>query len=275
MRADLEKAAGAGPFDLVVDPSGYLPEEVRLVADVFGAVSPRLLFVSTVDAYDGWPEYPVSESSPLHSPVADVENSPYGHRKAACELLLRQVWPGDLLVVRPGVILGPREPKGRLPWWLRRVARGGSVLGPGDPERPIQPVDVDDVAAFVVRLAESSWAGAVNVAAPPGHTTMGRLLAACAHRTGGDVDFRWVADEALVAAGVRDWTELPMWRPAAGTWQVSVDLALSLGLRLRPVEETVRRTWEWLRAGGEVAAHWRTAEHGIDPVKEAALIPRW
>jgi hypothetical protein len=46
----------------------------------------------------------------------------------------------DVLVIDvPG--LGPRENVGRLPWWLKRIARGGPVLAPGPHDLPLQYID--------------------------------------------------------------------------------------------------------------------------------------
>ena len=54
------------------------------------------------------------------------------------------------LLVRSGLILGPYENIGRLPWWLNRVARGGPVLAPGPRDLPLQYVDVRDLADWVL-----------------------------------------------------------------------------------------------------------------------------
>lgn len=197
--------------------------------------------------------------------------------------MLRQVWPGELLTVRPGVVLGPREPKGRLLWWLTRMRRGGRVLAPGDPDRPIQLIDVRDAAAFLVDMAGHEVTGGVNLAARPGHTTMGQFLQTCADVTQEDraaggragAELVWVPDEVLVAAGVREWTELPLWRPAPGTWAMSTELAHHFGLVCRPIEMTIADTRQWLDAGEHVTAHWRTAEHGIAVDKEERLLSAW
>jgi len=43
----------------------------------------------------------------------------------------------SLTALFTGLIVGPHETTGRLPWWLIRIARGGSVLAPGDPDSPV------------------------------------------------------------------------------------------------------------------------------------------
>jgi 2'-hydroxyisoflavone reductase len=142
----------------------------------------------------------------------------YGSYKAGAERAVMEVFADGALVLRPGVILGPHENVGRLTWWLRRLARGGRVLAPGDPNRPIQPIDVRDVARFTLDLAKAGHAGVLNVAAPMGHAAFGAMLAQCAHVTGSESEFVWVNDGFLVEHGVRQWTEIPLWRVHPGTW---------------------------------------------------------
>ena len=109
----------------------------------------------------------------------------YGALKATCELAARQWFGDECLILRPGVVLGPHEYVGRLPWLLRRMHRGGQVLAAGDAHRPIQPVDVRDLAAFVLHAIERGLGGAMNVTAPVGHSTYGEMLTACREVTGG------------------------------------------------------------------------------------------
>ena len=53
----------------------------------------------------------------------------------------------------------------------------------------------------------------------------------------------WAPDDVLLAAGVRPYTELPMWAPdipeLAGTWEASGDRARLAGMRYRPLADTV------------------------------------
>lgn len=171
------------------------------------------------------------------------------------------------------VVLGPGEYVGRLPWWLHRARRGGRMLAPGRPETFIQPVDVRDVAAFAVDQAAAATAGgAFNIAGPLRGETMDGFLRSCLAVTGGRGELVWVPDEVLVRHGVREWTELPLWRTAAGAWAVDSARAHAAGLRCRPLPETVADTWAWLTGGGVPVDHPRSADHGIAEDKETRIL---
>ena len=281
VRADLDRLASSGPWDLVIDTSGYVPRESGMIARVLEPVAARMVFVSSVSAYVGWPVEPLTEASPVLQCPPDADGdfgfdgdpgpSVYGFTKAGCERAVLEVFgAARTTVLRPGVILGPGEYVGRLPWWLRRMERGGRVLAPGQPPRSIQPVDVRDVAGFAL----SAPAGIFNVTGPA--TTMAKFLTACRDVAGGRAEFSWVIDEDwLVAHGVAQWTELPLWRTYRGTWAVDSGAALAAGLTQRALRETAADTWAWMLAGDAGLAHERASEQGITAEKEAAILQRW
>jgi len=177
-------------------------------------------------------------------------------------------------VLRPGVILGPREYVGRLVWWLSRFAEGGPIIGPGAPDRTIQPIDVRDVARFILTCAREELSGSYNVTAPIGSATFGGFLAACRDATDSDAEVRWVPDEVLLAAGVRQWSEMPLWRVADGVWAVDSTKAARHGLRCRPLRETVTDTWAWMQSGAFVDGRDRSPEVGMSREREADLLGR-
>ncbi len=283
---DIARLAGSGRWDAAADMSGYVPSTVASAAEALRPVADRYIYMSTVNAYLGWPDEPLADDSPTYqvtpdmvsaTPGADRGMAPtveYGQLKAACELAARQ-WFGDqCAILRPGVVLGPHEYVGRLPWLLRRMRTGGRVLAAGDPGRPIQPVDVRDLAAFVIRVIADQLGGAMNVTAPVGHSTYGELLETCRDVTGGNAELVWVDDEWLSGQDVTPWTEIPLWRTAAGTWNVSSARAEAAGLACRPLPETVTGTWEWMRREDPMP-HERADETGIDPAKEQRLLAAW
>jgi nucleoside-diphosphate-sugar epimerase len=280
---DIARLVEAGPWDAVVDTSGYVPREVLAACERLEPVTGRYIFMSTVSVYRGWPVEPLSEESEvLYCPPdagpeygEDVEDGPtrYGYQKSGCELAVAQTFgAGRFTSLRPGVVLGPREYVGRLPWWLRRVAAGGQVLAPGSPDRSIQPVDVRDLAAFALTAAERSIAGAYNVAAPIGRETFRDMLHACAEVTGSDAEFVWVPDERLLAEGIRQWSEMPLWRTFPGVWRVDPAAALAAGLTCRQLADTVADTWSWLHdTNGEVGDE-RASEIGISREREQRIL---
>ncbi|MFR9725837.1 NAD-dependent epimerase/dehydratase family protein [Streptomyces sp. MS19] len=281
---DLKRLADAGSWDAVVDTSSadFAPRRVLAAARVLEGVARRYVYVSTVNAYAGWPEEPLTEGSPLLDAPPDAdddfgrERSPatyYGVQKAGSErAVLAMFGEARSVILRPGVILGPEEYVGRLPWWLRRAERGGPILAPGTPEQTIQPIDVRDVARFALDRAAAATGGAFNLAAPIGRETMGGFLDACLHTTGSTGELRWVTADFLAGHGVRQWTELPLWRTAPGAWAVDATAAHTAGLHCRPLSTTVADTWNWLRAGGRAVEHPRWHDHGIERLKEAALL---
>ena len=42
-----------------------------------------------------------------------------------------------------------------MPWWLRRIERGGQVLAPGTPSRPLQYIDARDMDQQAFRWIEA------------------------------------------------------------------------------------------------------------------------
>lgn len=282
---DLAALAGHGPWDAVIDVAGAVPAIVGNTARALAGVADRYVFISTVSAYRDWPHAPISEASPLW--VGDPDRDPgtrawdpdaYGPLKVGCELAVAQVFDAaHRLVLRPHVVLGPREYVGRLAWWLDRMRRGGAVLAPG-PDRPIQPVDVRDLAGFALDRTEAGAAGVYNVAGA-GRETYGHMLSACAAEVADVAEeparLVWVDENWLVDQGVAEWTELPLWRNAAAPWGMETGPARADGLVCRPLAETVADTWAWLRDGGRPVEHERRVEHGIAPDREAQLLRAW
>ncbi|MDQ0989103.1 NAD-dependent epimerase/dehydratase family protein [Streptomyces sp. V3I7] len=269
-----------GPWDAVIDAGGQHPRTVGLSARTLSGRADAYLFVSSFHAYADWPAAPVDEESPRHAcaPDAAVDDVPGNALKAGCERAVEAFFEGRTVILNPGIIVGPRESPGRLLWWLERMARGGDVLVPGGPERPVQLIDARDIAAFGTRLLEAGGAGHYLVAGPQGAESLGSLFAACAEVTGAGAQLHWTADELLLDHEVGPWTELPFWAPdqpaMAGVWSASTVRADAAGLRCRPLAETVADTWRWLRERGPTDKPYRQGKIplGIDADKEAAVL---
>jgi nucleoside-diphosphate-sugar epimerase len=274
-------ALAAEHYDVVVDTWSGAPLVVRDAARALAAGTDRWVYVSSRSVYS-WPlERGADESAPVVEGDPDADATDYPADKRGAELALERELGADRVVaLRAGLILGPRDNVGRLPWWLRRIARGGRTLAPDGPGLPIQYVDPRDLAALGLDAAVAGRSGPVDVVSPPGSSTLGDVLHACVEVTGSDAELVWVDAAFLAREGVAPWTELPIWLPESDESYAlhtsDVRRALHWGLRIRPLRETVADCWAWVR---EVDAAGTTppprADIGLDPAREIELLDRW
>jgi 2'-hydroxyisoflavone reductase len=184
--------------------------------------------------------------------------------------------PGRVLNIRPGLIVGPHDPSDRFTYWPVRVARGGELLAPGRPERPVQIIDVRDLAEWTVGMIEARSVGVYNATGPEQPLPMGQLLEICRQVSGSQAAFTWVNEDFLLAQEVKPWTELPLWLPesdaaAAGLSTVDCRKAMAAGLTFRPVAETVAATLAWSATRPD-DYRWRA---GLAAGREQALLAAW
>ena len=240
-------------WDGLVDTSGYVPRIVRQSAELLHDQVERYVFVSSISVYDDFSK-PVTESTPV-AELADAATEDvlehYGALKAACERVVEETYGDRSARVRAGLIVGPYDPTDRFTYWPRRIARGGAVLGPGNPDAPVQFVDARDLAAWLVKLALFGPGGTFNATGPARPLTFAALLERARAATGSDARLVWVDEQHVLDAGVQPWTELPLWLPGsdhAGMARADISKALAAGLTFRPVEETVADTLAWDRS---------------------------
>lgn len=241
-------------FDAVIDVSGYRPEQLRRVIEALGGRIPHYTFISTISVYRRLPPgRPYDEGAPTEDGTDG-----YGALKARCEEAVDELLPGRAAHVRAGLIVGPHDPTGRFGYWPRRLARGGDVLAPGRPQRPVQFIDARDLARWCVLLAENRAAGRFNAVGPARRLTMAEFLGACRAASNSESCLHWVPDEQLASAGVQPWTELPLWVPendpdAGGVMLADNRKAAAAGLTFRPAAETIKDTLVWELGRGEAA----------------------
>ncbi|MGG2466013.1 NAD-dependent epimerase/dehydratase family protein [Streptomyces sp. RGM 3693] len=271
-----------GGWDAVVDTWSAAPVAVRDAARLLADRVETYAYVSTGSVYAYPPTQRISETAPLVTGAdpAATDADDYARAKRGGELAALDAFGDDrTLLVRAGLILGPYENIGRLPWWLTRIARGGPVLAPGPHDLPLQYIDARDLAEWTLDAVRDGRSGAYNLVSEPGHTTMGELLESCVRVTGSSAELRWTEPADVLAADIEPWMELPIWLPPGEVHDVmhggDVTKAVAAGLRCRPVGETVADTWEWLgRIGGVAPQRPDRPALGLPAEKEAAVLLR-
>ncbi len=254
-------------FDAVVDCSGYTPEQVKGTAIVLRDQVAHYVFVSTISVYARFaPGLAYDESAPV-----TTDATGYGGGKARAEEALKAAYAERATCVRPGLIVGPYDPTGRFTYWPLRMARGGQVLAPGRPERPVQCIDARDLAAWCIQLALQHRGGVFHGVGPTG--TMADMLAACQQAAGAESQLRWCTDAELVQADVAPWTGLPLWIPESdasfgGMLLASDRRARQAGLQTRSWLATAQDTLTWARTTPQAAQ----LGSALAPEAEAALL---
>lgn len=271
---DLSALAGR-TWDLVFDPACYLPRLARMSAEALRDAAPRYTFVSTLSVYSDQLTLGQDETAPLATiddpTTEEITDESYGALKVLAEEEVRRVYGEAALVLRPGFICGPYDSVDRMPFWLRRVARGGEVLAPESPDAQVQLIDARDIARFALASAEEERGGTFNLCAPQEPYRFGDLLEAAARVVGQtDVRFVWAPTAFLVEHGLDRWG-LPWWSPPSeiGISRCDASRALAAGLDVRPVEESLRDCWAWDRTrAGEPLRD----DAGLSPEREAELL---
>lgn len=241
------KALEGREFDVVIDNSGYYPRHVKASAELLAPHVKQYIYVSSISAYALTEPVDQDEDAPLATmddPTLETmgENYQYyGALKALCEQAALAAMPGRTTVVRPGFIVGPGDHTYRFSYWPLRIRQGGDVAVPGDPEDPIQVIDVRDLTEWIIRLAESGTTGVFNACGPATTLTMGDAVKACQATVGGDATITWLG---TAFGEAHPDVAFPIWAPREGEYagfhRFSNRRAVAAGLTFRPIEDTIK-----------------------------------
>ena len=265
-RDDALASIAAEHWDAVIDVARQPGHVRRAVRDLEPMVE-RYIFVSSGNAYASQEEIGQNEDALLLDPLdADAMASmeDYGAAKVACEnAVLAGFGSSRTVIARAGLIGGPGDLSGRSGYWPWRFAHpsgeDGTVLVPDTPELPTAIIDVRDLAAWLVLLAEGGPVGTFNAMgmSVPFLKHIDAARAAAAHH-GAIVraPASWLADH-----GVGEWSgprSMPLWlvdRSWYGMNARSNERALTAGLELRPLSDTLAAALDWEIARADAGPH--------------------
>ena len=257
-------------WDAVVDVS-WQPDFVRSALAALAGRTAHWVYVSSCSAYrdDSTPD--TAEDAPLHPAhpgTGRVDPEVYGPAKVACEeACVAAMGSEHTALARAGLIVGYGDRSDRFGYWPARFARAGHgerVLVP-PLDAACQVIDVEDLAAWLVLLAEQRTGGAFNALGDV--TTVGAVLGACV--AGADqvpelveVDDTWLAGHGVAPRGaVRIPAPVAAAPAYAGFMTRRNDAAKEPVCVLRPLADSVADARRWER------------ESGLDRERSAGLRP--
>lgn len=276
------KALKGRKWDLVIDTSGYVPEHVKQSAELLAPNVGHYVFISTLSVYRQAFGQDVNEQSPVETidpkeaaKITTIKGvfknmMAYGPLKALCEQAAEKAMPGRVTNLRPGVIVGRDDPTDRFLYWAIRVAQGGEVLCPGNPNAAVQFTDVRDIAKFALDFGAQRTAGVFNAQGFDGIVTMQELLHGCKIVLGAKASFTWVPDEFLLQQKVRPFVELPFWLPKKYNMVFNNQKGIAAGMKFRPIGESILEAVAWHHEVRDENYKWGT--YGMKPEREKKVL---
>jgi len=206
--------------------------------------------------------------SPKGRPVCEADASTpiswYGLSKREGELAVIDVWKGPWIVLRPCVVFGPGD-RGLLVYF--RMAAAGWIPLPAGRSR-IQMIDAERAALAIARAASRrDLAGRVGFLCDPEPVRLSELAGRIASLPARPARVLPVPDAAVRLLGLGETLRQLLTRHSrpfnadkarevlAGDWLCDGEpIARALSLPPpRPLEEGLRRLWDWYRGAGWLA----------------------
>ena len=269
-------------WDVCIDNPTTLPAWVRDAAQILKGNVERYIFISTISVYadtstgpdENTPLAKYEGADPFKETLEAMKASgykTYGPLKALSEQETEKWFPGKSLIIRPGLIVGPRDETDRFTYWPVRIDRGGEVLAPGNPSDPVQFIDGRDLAEWTVRMAENRETGIYNATGPAKELGIGGMLDGIKTALNSNATFAWADAEFLKQQKVEAWSDMPVWAgDELGMSRTNISRALAKGLTFRSLGDTARDTLAWFKAQKpERQAKMRA---GLTPEREAEVL---
>ncbi len=266
-------------WDVVVDVWPQEPHYVKDALEVLQDKAGHYQFVSSIAVYNSFREVGLKEQAPLIDAQAYEEGN-YSANKVLCERLIAQYFPQNHTIVRPGAIVGARDPGPLCTDLIKRFAERSEVLVV-DAADPLQFIDAEDIGNFLALRAKQSTSGVYNLVGPAQPLSYKSLVNAIKQQVNPELKIHWVdAHWALNEAKLSPFTEVPFWiplkdDPEPGFYQIDQQAAVQAGLQYKPLAQTIKDAFTSWKAKDYIAEPDSEAMFGIEGRREDELIHVW
>lgn len=246
-RAGFEGWLRGERFDAIIDNIAYDAEDVRSIVRAAGGRIAQYLLTSTGSVYHRpFPLHPIREEE---ADLAYTGDGAYGEGKRRAEAVLRDEAGGAFAwtVIRPRVVLGPRDYTLREWWHTQRVLDGGPILLPAESaDAVVTHTYAPDLAGlYVAALGNRAAHGRAYNAAQPDLLSPRAFAVEVGRLLGREPEVVAAPTAVIRAAG------LPDYAPPLGGGPSPCDIAAArrdLGFTPTPLDEWLGDTVRWSAA---------------------------
>ncbi len=234
-------------YDAIIDTFGEDPINQNLICKNLRKITKYFIYVSSCSVYRSNRESLLKEDS--NTVLLDSQKS-FGERKLACEHAVKLHFPDQYLIIRPSAIVGQNESTLRLPYWLIKFSTQNDIIVPTLNNHPVQIVDAQDIARWLVKSIDRPISGIFNISYPPYTLTFRTLIKLIRKITHSQSNIHWLDTNYLLDQKITPWKEIPFW---CGKYQYvlnHLDTSKINGTGFFPTQiiDTVQRTYHWVHS---------------------------
>lgn len=266
-------------WDMVIDVWPQNPHFVKDAIDIVKKRTTHYIFISSIAVYNDYGKIGMDESSPRRK-GSNYEPGNYNLNKVLCEKVVEENFPDNFTILRPGAIVGDRDPGPFGTYVLDRIANRKEILAP-DSNDPVQFIDAQDIGNFVNKCAIDRIKGHFNIVGPA--STMGykEFLTMAKETLKSDIKIIWMDVNFLVTEmKLEPFMQIPFWIPVAldpepGFHQISNKKAINAGLKFTDYKKTVEISYDSFKEKRFILEEDSELVFGISEKRENEIIEKW
>jgi 2'-hydroxyisoflavone reductase len=263
-------------WDVVIDFTGFYPDNVEMIVSLLEGKAGRYIFISTGNVYSFETmqklNRPIDESVQTDSCTPEQAKERemvkfYGNKKAECErILLSKDWL-DVIILRPSLIYGRYDPTDRFYYWLYRAMKKDRVLLPEDGRTLFTNTYAHDLAKLIQEAINIEKHRKVYNASTHQPVSIREFLKITCSLLNTSPEILSAPAEFLDKYNVAQWQDIAMWINGFDMLFDNSRLREDFKTQLQPFEESVKNTIEYYSAEG-----WKLPHYGLTFEKEDELL---
>lgn len=265
-----------GKWDVVIDFSGFFPDNIEAIAGLLKGSAGRYIFISSASVYDvahpSGISYPIKEDFHLLPCTYEqrIDKHPfnfYGNKKAECERVLFKTDWLDVIIFRPALIYGRYDPTDRFYYWLYRAKNADEILLPDNGVTEHTKTYSEDFACVLFKAIDVDKHDKVYNAVTHPPVSIKQMVTMETALFNRKPMFINAPAEFLTKNNVSEWVSLPLWIKDFNFVLDNSKLLKDMDIHFRTFEESLSETAEYYAGLG-----WYEPKEGLPIPREKELI---